>query len=143
LQGNSKDARSLGWKRFFVFTLVGAIGFAIEAAVIEAATRMFGISPVFARCFSFPVAVTVTWWLNRKYNFRTIGSRLSEGGRYLVAQVGGALANLAIFVVVLSAWPLAASWPLIGLGIGAVGGLGANFLLANFFVFRTPGELDE
>ena len=122
--------------RFVKFAVIGGIGFIIEASIITLAGHHLGWSATNARILSFPSAVLVTWWLNRKYNFRSQNSLATEGSSYFMAQVAGALANLAMFVLCVSIFPFFARWPVAGLAVGASAGLAVNFLLSNMFVFR-------
>lgn len=49
------------------FSMVGAIGFVINAGIVEWLTRFFG--PIWPQILAFPIAVSVTWWFNRHYTF--------------------------------------------------------------------------
>lgn len=122
--------------RFVRFVFIGGIGFIIEAAIITLAGRSLGWNAIDARIISFPCAVIVTWWFNRKYNFRSQNRLVIEGSSYFVVQVVGALSNLAVFALCVSISPLLAAWPVVGLAVGAVAGLMVNFFLSNYFVFR-------
>jgi len=89
-----------------------------------------------ARTLSFPSAVMATWWLNRKYNFRSQNSLIAEGPRYFLVQIMGALSNLGVFILCLSVIPLFTTWPVAGLAAGATVGLAVNFLFSSVYVFK-------
>lgn len=129
-------AMPLCWPRFLKFSAIGGIGFAVEASVITLTGSWWALPPTVARCFSFPSAVMLTWWLNRKYNFRSQGSLVAEGRRYFLAQATGALSNLGVFALCVSLVPLFSVWPVAGLAVGAVAGLAVNFFLSSVFVFK-------
>ena len=54
--------------QFFRFALTGIAGFAVDASIVWLLTQ-FRINAIIAQGIAFSVAVTVTWWLNRKYTF--------------------------------------------------------------------------
>ena len=103
------------------FTLVGGIGFVVDASLLAFLHYRLGLDVLPARLCSFSVALTTTWWLNRKLSFAAHASerRLAEWLRYaLINGLGGAL-NLAIFLALTYAdlgWP---SQPLIALSIAS------------------------
>ena len=121
--------------RFVRFAVIGGIGFVIEAAVITLVGRHLGWGAMNARMLSFPCAVLVTWWLNRKYNFRSQNRLVVESTSYFVVQVAGALSNLAVYASCVSISTFFAAWPVAGLAVGAVAGLLVNFLLSKRVVF--------
>lgn len=119
------------------FVAIGLIGFVVEATVITVVASNFKVPPIIARAFSFPPAVLITWWLNRKYNFRSQENALSEGVQYFLTQSVGALANLCTFAFCVSVGPVLPLWPIVALAFGACVGLVVNFGLAYVYVFRT------
>ena len=84
---------------FLRFGVVGSIGFAVDAAVLLALVHGFGVDPVIARVFSFSIAVTVTFELNRNWSFGAIRQQrlLAAFATYLGVQGAGLLLNLAVF----------------------------------------------
>ncbi len=52
------------------FGVVGAIGFAVDGGVMQLLTSAAGVSPLIARAVSFPLALSVTWALNRTLDIR-------------------------------------------------------------------------
>jgi putative flippase GtrA len=124
-------------RRITVFGGVGAIGFAVDAGMLQALFLM-GMAPLRARLISFPLAVTVTWLLNRRWTFR---DRSAMGGRlgypiYLLGQALGALLNMGVFVVSIHLRPTMAMHPIVPLAVGAAAGLAFNYLWSSLLVFR-------
>lgn len=119
------------------FLAVGGIGFAIEAAILTVLTQFAAWSPWQARIPSFLTAVLITWWLNRRHTFarRGLQRRSLEAFFYTAIQGGGAAINLAIFGASLAVMPQLASFPVIPLAIGAVGGFAFNFLLSSKLLY--------
>jgi putative flippase GtrA len=94
--------------------------------------------PVHARAVSFPLAVTITWLLNRGLAFRGMGprSRSAEYAGYIVIQVVGALANVGVFLACITTWPFLVKAPFVPLAIGAAVALLLNFTLLRRVVYR-------
>jgi putative flippase GtrA len=129
--------KPLYWRRLAGFIAIGGVGFLVEAAIITlAGASPWAVSALTARLVSFPFAVALTWWLNRTYNFRSTANPLAEGGRYMVTQVAGAVANLGVFALGVRLFPLLDQWPVVALGVGACAGLSVNFALSYAFVFN-------
>jgi putative flippase GtrA len=122
---------------FIKFVLVGAIGFAVEAATLQVLVVHWAWGVLPARAISFPAAVTVTWALNRAITFRHRRSagRGKEYGRYIAVQVVGAAINLCVYAAVVGTVPSTRVTPVIPLALGAAVGLIFNFLASRGFVF--------
>jgi putative flippase GtrA len=122
---------------FIRFACIGAIGFAVDAAVLQLLVSAGGWSPFAARAVSFPVALTCTFLLNRAWTFRSL--RMSAGrayGAYGAIQAIGALLNLAVFSFCLLLAPPLYERPVIALGIGALVTLFFNFYASRKLVFN-------
>jgi putative flippase GtrA len=125
--------------RLLSFGVIGGIGFAVDAGILQA-LFFFGIQPLMARGISFPVAVTATWLLNKRYTFR---DRPHSGPHsryflYVSGQVAGALINVCAFVLTIRHWPVLSARPVIPLIVGSALGLIFNYSWANVLVFRKP-----
>lgn len=122
------------------FVLVGAVGFATDALVLTLLLRS-GQSILFSRACSFGCASLLTWWLHRVFTFAGRSSAAQAKGdqyaRYVVVQLLGALANLAVFYALARAAPALLAWPIVLLAIGAVAGLFVNYLGSSRWAFRT------
>jgi putative flippase GtrA len=119
------------------FVLVGAIGFLIDAGILTALMTGFEFDHYRARAISFTVAVTATWYMNRRWVFEQNAVRISgrEYTSYFVVQVIGAAINLSVFVAAIELAPRLAIWPVIPLAIGAAAALLFNFTASSRFVF--------
>lgn len=125
-------------KRFMTFAAIGAVGFAVDGGLLVTLLPSFG--PYLGRAFSFAVAVSVTWGLNRHVTFRNEKNMnwRAELARYVSTQLIGALVNFAIYLAAVAAVPVFSRYPLAALTLGACGGLATNYLLARRVVFRRP-----
>jgi putative flippase GtrA len=119
------------------FGVVGTVGFLVDAAVLSWLVQWQGWGPVEARGLSFPLAVTATWALNRRFTFtsRAGADRKREYGRYFVVQTIGALINLGVYLAVIAAVPPIAAWPVLPLAAGAGVAMVFNFVASRHLAF--------
>ncbi|MGE5616085.1 MAG: GtrA family protein [Bacillota bacterium] len=120
------------------FVVAGAIGFVVDAGVLQLALAL-GAGPYIGRLISFFSAVFTTWQVNRRFTFarrERAQSTWSEWWRYVYAMIFGGLLNLATYVLVIRTVD-AGSWtPLLGVAVGSLVGMVANFLTSKLWVFR-------
>ena len=122
------------------FAVVGAVGFAIDALILTLLMAGAGIDPYSARAVSFSVAVTTTWYLNRRYVFgrAEVPMTRREYLSYVVVQIIGAVINLAVFVAAIELFDELRNVPVIPLAMGAGLALIFNFGASSRFVFAHP-----
>jgi putative flippase GtrA len=118
------------------YAVVGGIGFLVDAGVLHFLLATAGIGPIGARLVSFPVALAVTFFLNRQLVFA--GSRHSLAvaiPAYVGVQGVGYLVNMAIYslLIFVAPWPL--SNPLVSLAIASGIALVVNYIGARRIVF--------
>lgn len=119
------------------FGIVGGIGFGVDAGMLALLIAVLDWSPLLARLVSFPIALSVTWLLNRVWTFRA-GRHHAAGRQYVaygVIQVMGAAINFVIYAALLQAGGLFLSQPVMALAAGAAVAMGFNYLLARRFAF--------
>lgn len=129
-------------RQFFRFCVVGTIGFVVDAGSLYVIMAVTGAGPYISRVFSFILAATATWGLNRTYTFnvRRTEPILLEWLRYLAyASVGGAI-NYGVYVLSLLFFEMVRSHPVLGVAAGSVAGLAFNFLATRYLVFRVAGR---
>jgi putative flippase GtrA len=126
--------------QFLAFSVVGTIGFLIDAGTLQLQLWAWDANPYAARVVSYLVAASVTWLLNRRYTFRVTGrSDLpGEWTRYVVLNAIGGGLNYATYAVALATLPLVARQPVLGVALGSAVGLVVNFTANRYLVFR-PG----
>jgi putative flippase GtrA len=116
------------------FGLVGTAGFLVNAGIVAALAGPAG--PVRAQAAAFPVAASVTWWLNRRYTFGASGrSWQGEWLRYLGANALGWLANNGTYLLLVLSLPWAAGNPVAAVAAGSLAGMAFNFACSRKLVF--------
>lgn len=118
------------------FGVVGTVGFIVDGGLLWLFLS-FEMSPYVARALSFPMAVIVTWALNRNWTFRASRKR-NEGQfrRYFGVQVAGNMTNYVIYSLVISLFGTANTIVFMAFVAGSLLGSCLNFLGARFFAFR-------
>jgi putative flippase GtrA len=125
--------------RLFVFALVGAIGFVVDASILQLLSRTLGVEVHLARVASFLAASAATWRLNRRYTFGGApsgGSQFVEWLRYLWSSAAGAIINYGAFSAFIAFAGDRGINPVLGVAIGSIAGMAVNFMLYSRYVFR-------
>ncbi|WP_029014343.1 GtrA family protein [Niveispirillum irakense] len=135
-------------RELLTFGLIGIVGLVVDMAALAVALHLLGLDPYGGRIFSYLMAATSTWYLNRRYTFTGVSRRgaIRQWGKFLAANAVGALVNYGVYVLVLQAGPalLTATGfeaagrllPYAGVAAGSISGLIFNFTLSKFIVFR-------
>ena len=128
-------------RQLLSFTLVGVLGFVVDALALYMAMGLLGAGLYSGRLISYLTAATTTWALNRGYTFRSRRSqhRFAEWVRFLSANALGGLVNYGTYAFLITTYPFAATHPVLGVAAGSLAGLVINFSLSRAVVFRGTG----
>jgi len=123
-------------QQIFWFTVVGAIGFGVDAGILETAVHHFDSDPYAARALSFLAAASTTWFFNRWLTFRPPHNpSFGEWGLYLILMGLGALLNLGVYAITVRWWLGASPGALLlALAAGTGAGMTVNFLSARYLL---------
>ncbi len=122
----------------FKFAVVGVIGCVVDIAVLYLGLAC-GLGLYFGRFVSFMAAATSTWIINRSWTF---ADRKSQKGlwqewlHYMSLMVIGGVFNYASYVVAINYLSIVRAYPVLGVMIGSVVGMFANFISARFVIFK-------
>ena len=117
------------------FGVVGILGFVVNAGMVEGLARSIG--PVWAQALAFPVAASVTWWLNRRYTFGA--SRHAwhwEWLRYVTSNALGWSANNGIYFLLILKFSMIYQHPTLAVAAGSLAGMVFNFAVSKWLVFK-------
>lgn len=119
------------------FVLVGGIGFCVDGGLLILLIRVYGWSPLAARIVGFPVAVTITWLLNRIWTFQTGRSQPKRRQYvvYLLIQLAGLGINFTVFALLVRNIAWFAAWPVAALAIGAALAMCATYIMSRRIAF--------
>ncbi|UVH57239.1 GtrA family protein [Variovorax paradoxus] len=120
------------------FALVGVIGLVVDVVVLYLLAPLLGWYG--ARVVSFLAAATTTWAFNRRYTFAPSASAGRSLWReylgYLATMAAGAVLNYGAYVLTLH-WVEGRWAAALGVALGSLAGMSANFLSARYLVFRS------
>lgn len=119
------------------FSVVGGVGFIVDAAVMYALKVFVGI--YFAKMISFFCAVFVTWLLNRIFTFKGKTSGLNnrdEFSRYLLLMLLGGTINYAAFYLSITFSPFIYTYPIFGVAIGSLTGMIFNYITSSRLIYK-------
>jgi putative flippase GtrA len=129
-------------KELFWFGVGGAIGFVVDAGIVQLLVSKADANPYIARLFSFLCAATSTWLFNRRFTFGERGghSLFGEWTRYMTAMSFGFALNYATYALVIFYSSFVHAWPSIAVAAGSLPGSLVNFTGARQWAF--PRERD-
>lgn len=125
-------------KSLLRFIIVGSIGFAVDGGILTLLTASYGFAPLAARCFSFPLAFTATWLLNRNWTFAggVDAAPVRQYLQYVLIQLAGLAVNFSVFTVLIFCLPVFERFPLAALALGAGLAMVLTYLLSRHVAFR-------
>ena len=125
-------------RQFIPFCIVGGIGFLVDAGILGLLVHGYDADPLLSRLLSFPCAMTVTWYLNRRVTFSHAVSKHTgqEWFRYALVSVAGNLVNFIVYVACIQFSRLMYSYPEIALVIAAFVALIFNYIGLSRYTFR-------
>lgn len=124
-------------KQLMRFSVVGVIGFAVDAGVLTLLLHTTRAGHYIGRVGSFLCAATVTWVLNRTYTFDHASHHgpARQWVGFLGANALGGLVNFGVYSALISSQPAFARAPVLAVAAGSLAGLGVNFSLSRAYVF--------
>ncbi|HEX7864556.1 MAG TPA: GtrA family protein [Variovorax sp.] len=125
-------------REFLSFAAVGVIGLVVDVVVLYLLAPLLGWYA--ARVVSFLAAATTTWAFNRRYTFAGSAAASRSIWReylgYLATMAAGAVLNYGAYVLTLH-WVEGRWAAALGVALGSLAGMSANFLSARYLVFRS------
>lgn len=126
--------------RFARFAAVGVIGFVVDGGLLQLLVSGLGSEPITARFVSFPLAVLVTWALNRSFTFgqsnEGMRAAVHSAARYFLVSIGGTLVNFTIYVLLITEFDWLRTLPIVALAVASLAALASNYVGAKFLAFR-------
>ncbi|MEW6519494.1 MAG: GtrA family protein [Thermodesulfobacteriota bacterium] len=125
-------------RELYRFSLVGALGFVVDAASLQLLVSLAGSNPYASRLFSYLLAATTTWWLNRRFTFAACSDTCwrRQWLRYLVVNAAGGGVNYGVYCLCLFLSELVRQHLVLGVAAGSIAGLAVNFTASRYLVFQ-------
>ncbi|MDD3029700.1 MAG: GtrA family protein [Alphaproteobacteria bacterium] len=124
--------------QFFRFGLVGGVGFLVDVLMLYLGLFALGLGRIPAGLFSFPFAVTVTWFGNRRFVFPDAAPMAAsrQWRRFVFVCALGLVLNRGTYALLVSALPFVYAHPVLGVIGGTAAGMFFNFIAAKKHVFK-------
>ncbi|QJE73793.1 GtrA family protein [Aerophototrophica crusticola] len=92
------------------FAVIGGVALFVDMGALWVALNLLGLGVYSGGLFSYLVAATFTWYLNRTFTFRGVSRRraLAQWAKFLAANGVGAAVNYAVYAAVVTFGP---RWP--------------------------------
>jgi putative flippase GtrA len=117
------------------FLSSGVAAFAVDAAVLEFATRVLGLGPLVGRVIAISCAMVVAWLMHRRLTFAVAHApSLREFAKFAAVAWMSSAINYGIYAAILLARPM--TEPLIALIIASVIAMCTSYVGMRFGVFR-------
>ena len=130
--------RSRGLRRFLRYALVGGSTFAFDLALIWMMTELFGVPYWLSTWLGFVIAVSLNYFISRRFVFRGTGRRIDHGYAFFILFALGGAAFIAGAVTLLVTL-FGLHYLVARIGIAAIVGIG-NYLFNLHFNFRVAGQ---
>ena len=135
-------APALHGSYFARFCIVGTGGFTVDESILAVLHFGLGVDRYTARLVSIGCAATFTWWGNRRLTFHQHAAQggfaalVREWARFISANAVGVVVNYSIYLALVTFGRGYFANPLLATVAGVAVGLGFNFTLSKYFVFR-------
>jgi putative flippase GtrA len=125
-------------RRFIRFSLIGIIGFVVDASTLSLCLWALQLGPYEGRLVSYLVAATTTWLFNRRFTFADAAHDRApvQWSRFLAVNAIGGAVNYGTYAGLIATADLVANQPVLGVAAGSFAGLILNFTGSRLFVFR-------
>jgi putative flippase GtrA len=124
-------------KMFFLFGIVGAIAFVIDAVILKIGLSM-GLDRVLARIISITIGMHFTFAVNRIWAFKAMRGQplIQQWAAYVMSNIAGASVNYATFLLLTQPGAWLQDAPVLGVAAGSIAGMFVNFGGARLLAFR-------
>lgn len=129
-------------RKLFKFSIVGGIGFIVDAGILTVLVG-FDIAGVYlARLISFLCAVTTTWFCNRHFTYSENKSEklFKQWQQFVVYNSFGGLVNYSTYAMLVTWYATMNENPIFAVAIGSIFGLFFNFISSHFIIFKNDNK---
>lgn len=119
---------------FIRFGLVGILNTAVDLASFSLLHRLLGLDPLIANGLAFLIAVSNSYWLNRRWTFRKAQEvkGLAAYGHFVLLNIGGLIIG-SLAILLLSDFMI----PELAKVIASILTLIWNYTSSRYFIFKT------
>lgn len=126
-------------RQFVRFSLVGGIGFLVDAGLLVLLLGTTQMGPFVARIFSYLGAATATWALHRHHTFAEAPPAAPgrQWIRFVSVNAVGALVNYGLYSTLILSFDAFRAAPVAALAIASIVALAFNYGASRRFVFNS------
>lgn len=119
------------------FLVVGSIGFMIDGGGLFVLTEFFDWSPITARVVSMPLAILVTFLMNRYLTFKAKNLPWVRAVvTYITANAVSQGINFGLYTLLVLAFAVLYQEPMVALVMSSAVAMVFSFLLSKYWVFK-------
>ena len=123
-------------QEFLRFGVIGINALILEIVIISILVKI-GIYPEYSRIISIPIAITFTWYCNRRFTFKNKNpKKIKQYSRYFFLILCGITINYSVYIYVLDLLAALEYSYIIALCIGSLSSMLFNFGLSKLIVFK-------
>jgi len=125
-------------RQFSRFAIIGGLGFIVDVCLLYFAIYVLDFGRIAASLFSFPFAVTFTWFGNRCFTFKDAERTpmFSQWKQFFVVCTIGLVINRGVYAISVLSVPFIYDYPIIGVILGTGSAMFFNFFASKRFVFK-------
>lgn len=124
-------------QQFIRFSIIGAIGFIIDVTSLYLAMHFLGLGLYSGRLFSYIIAASCTWALNRLFTFDSHpdDKKIKQWGKFLLINTLGGSVNYLTYALLVSQFNLFNTYPALAVALGTIPSLIINFSASRKWIF--------
>lgn len=119
--------------QFLMFFLVGILNTILGYTIIFALMYLMGFNPEFSNLIGYSVALIVSYFLNRKFTFKSTQKRHAEAIKFITAFLIAYAINFIVLVILFRLFNINSALSQIFAGICYVA---VSYALNKFYVFK-------
>jgi len=123
-------------RQIAVFVFAGILGFIIEASFIHYSVLLLKTNTQIPRLISYPLALILTWYVNRTYGFRMqYKPNFKEFFRFIKSNLAAQSSNIILYLLMTEYSSYLAVNPILALVIATAISMIVSFTLYQGYVF--------
>lgn len=124
------------FKEFFRYGFVGINALILEVVLISILVKI-GIYPEYSRIISIPIAISFTWYFNRRFTFKNKNpKKVKQYSKYFLVILCGIAINYSVYIYFLNFFMALEYAYIIALCLGSLSSMLFNFGLSKFVIFK-------
>ena len=121
---------------FIKFGIVGTTALIFESSLILIFFKV-GLDPKYSRIITIPLAILLTWYLNRTFTFKNKNKqKIKQYGKYFMVIMFGISINYSVYIYFLELFQTVRYGFILALCLGSISSMFFNFAFSKFIIFK-------